>query len=66
MKIPNIGNVMNKFEILGVVGEGKFSISWGFFFFSNIQLYLPPKKANNSGPTNLICINLDMNLRARY
>uniref|UniRef100_A0A8C6Y5C7 Cyclin-dependent kinase-like 5 n=1 Tax=Naja naja TaxID=35670 RepID=A0A8C6Y5C7_NAJNA len=23
MKIPNIGNVMNKFEILGVVGEGK-------------------------------------------
>lgn len=31
MKIPNIGNVMNKFEILGVVGEGKFSISWTFF-----------------------------------
>lgn len=24
MKIPNIGNVMNKFEILGVVGEGKY------------------------------------------
>lgn len=30
MKIPNIGNVMNKFEILGVVGEGKFNILWGF------------------------------------
>lgn len=64
MKIPNIGNVMNKFEILGVVGEGKFSISW--VFFSNIQLYLPPKKVNNSGSINLICINLDMDLQARY
>lgn len=30
MKIPNIGNVMNKFEILGVVGEGKFNILWVF------------------------------------
>lgn len=26
MKIPNIGNVMNKFEILGVVGEGKLKL----------------------------------------
>uniref|UniRef100_A0A670YEX5 Cyclin-dependent kinase-like 5 n=3 Tax=Pseudonaja textilis TaxID=8673 RepID=A0A670YEX5_PSETE len=33
MKIPNIGNVMNKFEILGVVGEGKHifmnKFNWG-------------------------------------
>ncbi|XP_065714032.1 cyclin-dependent kinase-like 5 isoform X2 [Patagioenas fasciata] len=26
MKIPNIGNVMNKFEILGVVGEGAYGV----------------------------------------
>lgn len=33
MKIPIIGNVMNKFEILGVVGEGKHifmnKFNWG-------------------------------------
>lgn len=23
MKIPDIGDVMNKFEVLGIVGEGK-------------------------------------------
>lgn len=23
MKIPNIGDVMNKFEVLGIVGEGE-------------------------------------------
>lgn len=26
MKIPNIGNVMNKFEVLGVVGEGAYGV----------------------------------------
>jgi len=25
MKIPDIGDVMNKFEVLGIVGEGEFS-----------------------------------------
>ncbi|NXF34299.1 CDKL5 protein, partial [Nyctibius bracteatus] len=31
MKIPNIGNVMNKFEILGVVGEGKHTTDLAHF-----------------------------------
>ncbi|XP_077150769.1 cyclin-dependent kinase-like 5 isoform X1 [Ranitomeya variabilis] len=26
MKIPNLGNVMNKFEVLGVVGEGAYGV----------------------------------------
>lgn len=26
MRIPNIGSVMNKFEILGVVGEGAYGV----------------------------------------
>lgn len=26
MKIPDIGDVMNKFEVLGIVGEGEIAI----------------------------------------
>lgn len=50
MKIPNIGNVMNKFEILGVVGEGKFGIPWGFE-----QCVVTPTTTNvtHSDPINL-------------
>lgn len=31
MKIPDIGDVMNKFEVLGIVGEGEKSL-----FASNV------------------------------
>lgn len=36
MKIPDIGDVMNKFEVLGIVGEGKTVYSLNIHFQSAV------------------------------
>lgn len=38
MKISGLGDVMNKFEVLGIVGEGK---TLFFFFFVLTNLWPP-------------------------
>uniref|UniRef100_A0A8C5T4Y5 Cyclin-dependent kinase-like 5 n=1 Tax=Malurus cyaneus samueli TaxID=2593467 RepID=A0A8C5T4Y5_9PASS len=49
MKIPNIGNVMNKFEILGVVGEGnKFLLIFISFILQETHEIVAIKKFKDS------------------
>uniref|UniRef100_A0A8D0ELX6 Cyclin-dependent kinase-like 5 n=1 Tax=Strix occidentalis caurina TaxID=311401 RepID=A0A8D0ELX6_STROC len=48
MKIPNIGNVMNKFEILGVVGEGLTHFPFFAFILQETHEIVAIKKFKDS------------------